>query len=280
MPSLNRLGGILVVIGISLLGSTAQAQSSGAGQTVSVNGMEMYYEIHGQGEPLVLLHGFFNSGAQWRQLPEILAAEYQVIVPDLRGHGRSTNPSNELTHKQAASDVFALLDHLSVDEFQAMGISSGGMTLLHMATSQPERVDAMILIGATSYFPAEDRAIKRAIDPETQPLSANMRRRHVHGDDQIRALWRQFRDSADNYDDMNFTPPYLSTITARTLIVHGDRDQYFPVNIPVDEYEAIPHSYLWIVPNGPHIPIFETGATTDYFTATALAFLRGEWEPQ
>ena len=282
MPSFNSLGGILLVIGISLLGSTAQAQSSGAGQTVSVNGMEMYYEVHGQGEPLVLLHGFLRSGVQWRQLPETFAVEYQVIVPDLRGHGRSTNPSNEFTHKQAALDVFALLDHLSVDEFQAMGISSGGMTLLHMATNQPERVDAMVLIGATSCFPDNDRAIKRAIDPETESEDdwALMRRFHVRGDDQIRALWRQFRDLADNYDDVNFTPPYLSTITARTLIVHGDRDPFFPVNIPVQEYEVIPNSYLWLVPNGGHVPIFDTGVTTNYFTATALAFLRGEWEPQ
>ena len=280
MPSLNRLVRILLVIGISLLGSTAWAQSSGAGQTVFVNGMEMYYEIHGQGEPLVLLHGFFGSGAGWVPFLDTFAAEYRVIVPDLRGHGRSTNPSNEFTHKQAALDVFALFDHLSVDEFQAMGISTGGMTLLHMATSQPERVDAMVLIGAASYFPDEDRANKRATDPETQPEEAwaRMRQQHANGDDQIRALWTQFRDFEDNYDDMNFTAPYLSTITARTLIVHGDRDQSFPVNIPVEEYEAIPNSYLWIVPNGQHVPIF--GATADYFTGTALAFLRGEWERQ
>ena len=93
-----------------------------------------------------------------------------------------------------------------------------------------------------------------------------------------RALWTQFRDLADNYEDMNFTAPYLSTITARTLIVHGDRDQFFPVNIPVEEYEAIPHSYLWIVPNGGHVPIF--GGIAGYFTATTLAFLRGDWERQ
>ncbi len=278
MPSLNRLVSILLVIGIPLLGSTAWAQSSGAGQTVSVNGMEMYYEIHGQGEPLVLLHRFLSSGVQWAPFRDTFAAEYRVIVPDLRGHGRSTNPSNEITHKQAALDVFALLDHLSVDQFHAMGIGSGGMTLLHMATSQPERVGAMVLIGAASYSPEQNRAILRATDPETQPEDewARMRRLHVRGDDQIRALWTQFRNLADDYDDVNFTAPYLSTITARTLIVHGDRDQFFPVSIPVEEYEAIPNSYLWIVPNGAHVPIF--GATSDYFTATTLAFLRGEWE--
>jgi pimeloyl-ACP methyl ester carboxylesterase len=75
---------------------------------------------------------------------------------------------------------------------------------------------------------------------------------------------------------MNFTEPYLATITARTLIVHGDRDEIFPVDIPFQMYRAIPRSYLWIVPNGGHIPIF--GKSAGIFQDKALAFLRGEWE--
>jgi pimeloyl-ACP methyl ester carboxylesterase len=58
-----------------------------------------------------------------------------------------------------------------------------------------------------------------------------------------------------SYDDMNFTRPYLSTITARTLIIHGDRDRFFPVEIPVEMYQSIPNSALWIIPNGGHVPI-------------------------
>ncbi len=278
MTWLNRLIKILLAISIFPPGSTAQAQSSTTGETVSVNGMEMFYDIQGQGDPLVLLHGFSGNGATWTPVLDELAKEYRLIVPDLRGHGRSTNPSNEFTHKQSALDVFALLNHLEIDEFQAMGISTGGMTLLHMATMHPSRVEAMVLIGAASYSPEENRAIMRSLDPDGQPEEewARMRQLHAYGDDQIRALWRQFRDLGDNYDDMNFTAPYLSTITARTLVVHGDRDEYFPVSIPVAEYDAIPNSYLWIVPNGDHVPIF--GAMTEHFTATALAFLGGEWE--
>ena len=277
MTTLNRLTSISSVVAVAMFGSMIHAQSGNAGQTVSVNGMEMYYEIYGDGEPLVLLHGITMTGVQWSPAISDLAKEYRVIVPDSRGHGRSTNPSNQFTHKQAALDAFALLDHLAVDEFNAMGISSGGMTLLHMATMQPSRVRAMVLIGATSYYPEEDRAFMRALDPDTQPEEewARMRELHAYGDDQIRALWNQFADFEDNYDDMNFTAPYLSTITARTLIVHGDRDQFFPVNIPVEAYEAIPDSYLWIVPNGNHVPIF--GAMTKHFTTTVLSFLRGEW---
>ncbi len=76
---------------------------------------------------------------------------------------------------------------------------------------------------------------------------------------------------------MNFTPPYLSTITASTLIVHGDRDQFFPVSIPVEEYEAIPDSYLWIVPNGGHVPLLGSERGRTMFSELVLDFLAGEW---
>jgi pimeloyl-ACP methyl ester carboxylesterase len=74
---------------------------------------------------------------------------------------------------------------------------------------------------------------------------------------------------------MNFTPPYLSTITARTLIVYGDRDPFYPINIPIEIYKAIDKSYLWIIANGGHVPIF--GEMSDRFVETSLAFLRDEW---
>jgi pimeloyl-ACP methyl ester carboxylesterase len=78
----------------------------------------------------------------------------------------------------------------------------------------------------------------------------------------------------DSYDDMNFTEPYLSTITARTLIVHGDRDEYFPVDIPVAMNRAIPRSALWIIPNGGHLPVL--GELAPVFQEEALAFLGSE----
>ena len=92
----------------------------------------------------------------------------------------------------------------------------------------------------------------------------------------IRALINQFHGFKDSYDDMNFTSPYLSTIQARTFVVHGDRDQFFPVSIPVEMYRSIPKSFLWIVPNGGHVPIY--GDNEEIFTKKAMEFLNGDWE--
>ena len=105
-----------------------------------------------------------------------------------------------------------------------------------------------------------------------------MREWHEHGDEQIRALWGLGNALKDSYTDMNFTPPYLSTITARTLIVHGDRDPLYPVRLAAEMYDAIPRSYLWVIPNGGHGPVF--GGMAGQFVETALAFLRGEWESE
>ncbi len=248
------------------------------GHKLSINGTQIYYEVRGDGPPLLLLHYFGNCGQAWQPFMDRLARHYRLIIPDMRGHGRSTNPSGQFTHRQSALDMFALLDQLGIQRFKAMGMSSGGMTLIHMATQQPERVEAMVLIGATTYFPAQARAIMRRSVPDslTSAEREEWGQCSSRGEAQTREVLGQFHRMKDSYDDMNFTEPYLATITARTLIVHGDRDEIFPVAIPVQMYGAIPRSYLWIIPNGGHIPIF--GKRAGIFQDKALAFLRGEFE--
>jgi pimeloyl-ACP methyl ester carboxylesterase len=247
-------------------------------ETLSVEGLDMYCEIRGEGEPLVLLHGFTGSGADWKHAFPVWPDGWRLIIPDLRGHGRSTNPSRQFTFRQSAQDVLALVDRLAVGRFKAIGMSAGGKTLLHLATRQPDRVEAMVLVSAAPYYPREARALMAQITAEgrSEEEWRTMRERHKHGDEQIRDLWRQGRALKDSYDDMSFTPPYLSTIRARTLIVHGDRDPIYPVPLAVEMHASIPGSYLWIVPNGGHGPIF--GKQRASFEETALSFLRDGWK--
>ncbi len=251
--------------------------SPARGQTVSVNDIEMYCETRGEGEPLVLLHGGGGIGAHWELIFQEPPAGYQLIVPDLRGHGRSTNPSPDLTFRQMAEDVLGLMDRLGIDRFQAIGVSLGAKTLLHIATRQPARVERMVLVSATPYFPQEVRAAMGQLTPDNRSEAEwqQMRQWHPQGDEQIRKLWTQMNALKDSYEDMSFTPPHLATIQARTLIVHGDRDPLYPVRLALEMYDAIPRSYLWVVPNGGHGPIF--GDHAGRFVETALAFLRGQW---
>src|SRR5437773_6426068 len=134
------------------------------GETISVNGIEMYYEIRGAGEPLLLLHGGTGAGVNWTLIFKDAPAGYRLIVPDLRGHGRSTNPSGEFTFRQSALDVFAMLDHLGIEQFKAIGVSLGAKTLLHMPLHEPARFEGMVLLRSTPNSLEEASVIMR---PET-----------------------------------------------------------------------------------------------------------------
>jgi pimeloyl-ACP methyl ester carboxylesterase len=247
-------------------------------RVIPVNGIDMYVELRGEGEPLLLLHGGGGAGVNWRLIFNSPPEGYEAIIPDLRGHGRTTGSADGITFRQIALDVICLLDTLNIGGFKAIGLSIGAKTLLHIATQSPERVEAMILVSAAPYFPEATRAIMRAATSEAHSAEEweVMRRWHAHGDKQIKAIWGMPNQFANDYEDMSFTPPRLGKIRARTLIVHGDRDPLYPVTLAHEMHAAIPRSHLWIIPNGGHSPIFEEMAVS--FANTALAFLKGKWQ--
>ncbi|OUJ70426.1 alpha/beta fold hydrolase [Hymenobacter crusticola] len=200
------------------------------GQSVALSNLELYYEEYGAGKPLLLLHGFGGCTQNWLPFTAALAKHHRLLLVDLRGHGYSTNPGNRFTHREAAQDVLLLLDMLGVEHCSAMGMSSGAMTLLHLATSQPKRLNAMVVISATTYFPEQARAIMRAASVRTlpPPVHAMYQECAKRGETQLQGLLLQFNALADHYDNMDFTPQRLATITARTLVVHGDCDRFSP----------------------------------------------------
>lgn len=245
-------------------------------EIIHLNGIAMYVERHGAGTPLLLLHGGGGIGQNWRLIFEAPPPGYELIIPDLRGHGQSTNPKGTFTCRQLALDVLALMDACRIERFQAMGLSLGAKTLLHVATQQPARVESMVLVSAAPYFPEATRALMRAaaITTHDDAERERMRRWHVNGDDQVGAMWDMPRQFADDYEDMNFTAPRLGQIRARTMVVHGDRDVLYPVTLAAELHAGIPGSHLWVIPNGGHGPVF--GEMAPLFARTALAFLR-EW---
>jgi pimeloyl-ACP methyl ester carboxylesterase len=243
------------------------------GRIETLNGVQIYFEVHGTGEPLLLVHGFSGSSQDWIASKANWGTQMQLIIPDLRGHGRSSILSKAFRHEEAAADMLGLLDHLGIGPCKGVGVSGGGNVLLHMATRQPERVRAMVLVSATSYFPEQARHIMRQYgDTLSEQQWEILRRLHPGGDARIKALLDSTRAFASSYDDMNFTASQLATIRARTLIVQGDRDPLYPVEISFEMASAIPQSRLWIIPNGGHGPVI--GDKWPEFIRTALAFLQ------
>ena len=250
-------------------------QAVAEGQTVRLNGFEMYYETLGEGEPLLLVHGWSGNTSYFEPFLEPLAERYRLIIPDLRGHGRSTNPSREFTMAQAAMDLSALLDHLGVGRIRALGASAGGVILLHLATIPASRIDQMILIGTGSRFLPHCRESMATADAEQYPEGwwELMRTRHPRGDEQILEIVEYLRSFAFNETDVAFSPADLSRIEAETLIVHGDRDWCFPPSMAVELFDAIPNASLWVIPEGEHVPVLDRRAPE--FVRTALAFFAG-----
>jgi pimeloyl-ACP methyl ester carboxylesterase len=242
---------------------------------LGVNGMQLHYDREGAGQPLLWLHGALGHGPDWRFIFPVEPPGYELIAPDLRGHGRSNGARATYSFRQSAQDMLALLDELKIDRVRIIGLSGGGITALHIAAIQPGRVEAMVVVSAPPRFPEQARAIQRryTFDLLSDEEKDQMRERHRR-EGQIEVLLAHVRMMADG-DDPNFTKDVLAQITADTLIVFGDRDPLYPVSLAVELHEAIRRSWLWVVPNGGHGPVF--GAAAPPFVDIAMKFLGGAY---
>jgi pimeloyl-ACP methyl ester carboxylesterase len=262
---------VLVACALLACGSLAQPASA---EILRTNGVEIEYRVTGSGQPLLMIHGFGECIDQtWGAIIPELSKSYRVIAINQRGHGASTNPTGKFTHRQSAEDIRNLMDALGLKRANAIGFSSGGMTLLHLATRYPDRLSKLVVVGATTHFGEQARRIMHSVASDGLPPSVREQflKCATRGAVQADELTRQFGGFKDSHADMNFKAADLRKIKAQALIVHGDRDEFFPVAIPIAMYSAIPKSELWIVPRGDHSPT--AGAPRDIFTRTVKAFL-------
>ncbi len=128
-----------------------------AGKYASVNGINLYYEIHGTGKPLIMLHGGFGTFEMFSALSPALALDHQVIGVDLYGHGRTALTDRPIRFEHMADDIAGLIGHLGLEQADLLGDSLGGTVALQTAIRHPERVNKLVVISIpfkrTGWYP-------------------------------------------------------------------------------------------------------------------------------
>src|SRR2546422_5759507 len=122
--------------------------NTNTGKYADVNGINLYYEIHGTGRPIVALHGGLGSGEMFAQVMPQLTAHHQVIAVDLQGHGRTADIDRPVDVRLMAGDIAALIDHLGLAKPDVVGYSLGGGVALQTAASYPAKVRRLVMVSA------------------------------------------------------------------------------------------------------------------------------------
>jgi pimeloyl-ACP methyl ester carboxylesterase len=217
-----------------------------------VNGLKMYYEIYGQGNPLVLIHGGGSTiQTSFEKIIPLLAMKRKVIAVEMQAHGRTNDRNADLTFEQDADDIAVLLKNLNIDKADFFGFSNGGTTTIQIAIRHPGIVNKMILgsalakrNGVPGWFwefmsnakldnmPEQLKAGYKSVAPDPNGLQV------MHDRDAKRMV--NFKDIPDEQ---------IKSIKARTLIIVGDKDVITPEHA-LELHRQIANSELAIIPGG------------------------------
>ena len=135
---------IAAFVGMTMMSTATFAQSELVGETVEINGMQMYYEVSGDGEPLIILHGAYMNIPTMGAIVPKLAETHKVYVLEFQGHGRTTDIDRPITYPNLADDVADFMDALGVEKADIFGYSMGSAAGLRLAIDHPEKVDQLV----------------------------------------------------------------------------------------------------------------------------------------
>ena len=204
------------------------------GKYAAVNGIKLYYEIYGEGQPLVVLHGSIDNGSLHYG---DLIKKYKVIAIDSRGQGKSTDTDEPMTYDKMASDVNELLEQLKIDSVLILGQSDGAILGLLLALDYPKKVKKVLAFGANMQ-PDSFAVFPWAIDF----INKSIRKPKDAKDKKLNELMR-------DYPNVPYSK--LSKIKAPVLIMGGDRDVIRPEHL-LKLFQSIPNSQLCIIPGATH----------------------------
>jgi pimeloyl-ACP methyl ester carboxylesterase len=198
-----------------------------------VNGLSLYYEMHGDGPPLILLHGGFGATGMFGELLPTLAARRRVIAVDLQGHGRTADIARPLRIELLAEDIAALIAHLGLGTASVMGYSLGGAVALQTAIRHPAVVDRLVVVSTahkrSAWYPeslaAMDQVGAAAAEPMKQTPMYETYARIAPRPDDWTTLWAKMGDMLRQDFDWSAG---VAGLAMPTMLVFGDADSVSP----------------------------------------------------
>ena len=232
------------------------APAAGAGHYAPVHGLKMYYEIHGQGPALLVLHGGLSSIPVWPEVIEFFSRNYTVITPEQMGHGRTADdPTRAMDYHAMAEDTVELLAQLKIGRVYVLGHSDGGIVGLDLAINHPGLVVRLAMAGANYSAPPPPKpgTVETTADDIPRFIREPYERLSPDGPAHWPILFARVHRMWQTQP--NFSRAQLAGIVAPTLVIAGDHDFVSP-EYTVEMWRAIPGAELWIAPNSTHgLPI-------------------------
>lgn len=244
------------------------------GAYAAINGLQLYYEIHGQGEPLLLLHGGLNNVALLGDTLPQLATTRQVIAVDLQGHGRTADIDRPLRYELMADDMAALIHHLGFAQVDVMGYSLGGGTALRTAIQHPALVRKLVLVSVTYQRSGSYPEVVAAMEQMSGAAAPFMQGAPIY------QSYRQVSPTPDNFPQLLdklgdlLRQPYdwsteVAGLTMPVLLVFADADSVMASHM-IEFYQLLgggqrdagwdgahkPTAQLAILPGQTHYDIF------------------------
>ena len=266
---------LLIVMLFAAFPSSAEQLKPSKSGYAPVNGIKVYYEVYGEGRPIVLLHGaFYTIDMNWSQLIPGLSKTRKVIAIEMQGHGHTPFSERKLSFTALASDVEGVMDYLKIDSADVAGFSMGGSVAYQFAVQSPKRLKKLVIISSTyktsGWRPEVNSAFKK-FKPEVFDNTPIKSAYDAVAPDKTK--WRKFLEQMFVFaaEPFNVGDSNISKITAPVLIISGDNDGLDKVELMKTyrllgggvsaDLQPMPASQLAIVPSQGHVSLMMQTAT-------------------
>jgi pimeloyl-ACP methyl ester carboxylesterase len=218
----------------------------------------MYFLRSGSGTPVLLLHQYFGTSESWLAVFDLLRRHFAVVAPDLRAHGRTSDPGGRPTLSGFVDDVAALAGALALDSAHLVGASLGAMVAARLAVRGAIRPRSLVLMGAPNFAAPSTAEYTRTVIEEQFPANedeyAHLHRAHgpLHARERLLANFVQ--DATDRPAEMLAWQEGLENLSCPVLLMAGDNDPVSPARWLVDLASQLPQGEVCLLPRAGHFP--------------------------